>query len=48
MSRHELTDATWRRLAPLLPSQRPRTGRPAQNHQTMINAMLWLSKTGMP
>ena len=48
MSRHELTDAAWRRLAPLLPPQRPRTGRPARDHRTMIDAMLWLSKTGVP
>ncbi len=48
MSRHELTDAAWRRLAPLLPLQRPVTGRPARDHRTMINAMLWLTKTGTP
>jgi transposase len=48
MSRHELTDVAWRRLAPLLPPQRPRTGRPARDHRTMINAMLHLSKTGVP
>ena len=48
MSRHELTDAAWRRLAPLLPLQRPVTGQPARDHRTMINAMLWLTKTGTP
>ena len=33
---------------PLLPLQRPVTGRPARDHRTMINAMLWLTKTGKP
>ena len=48
MSRHELTEAAWRRLAPLLPPQRPRVGRPARDHRTIINALLWLGKTGAP
>jgi transposase len=48
MSKHELTDAAWRRLAPLLPPQRPVTGRPARDHRTIVNAMLWLAKTGVP
>ena len=37
MSRHELTDAAWQRLAPLLPPQRPRDRaarpRPPDHHQ---------------
>lgn len=48
MSRHELTDAAWQRLAPLLPPQRPRVGRPARDHRAIINALLWLAKTGAP
>jgi len=48
MSRHELTDAAWRRLAPLLPPQRPVVGRPARDHRTIVNAMLWLTRTGAP
>jgi transposase len=48
MSRHELTVAAWRRLAPLLPPQRPRVGRPARDHRAIINALLWLGKTGAP
>jgi transposase len=48
MSRHELTDAAWRRLALLLPPQRPAVGRPARDHRTVINAMLWLTRTGAP
>jgi transposase len=48
MTRHELSDAAWERLAPLLPPQHPRVGRPAKDHRTILNAMLWLAKTGAP
>jgi transposase len=48
MNRHELTDAAWRRLAPLLPPQRPAVGRPPWDHRTIINALLWLAKAGAP
>ncbi len=47
MRRHELTDAEWQRLEPLLPPQ-ARTGRPPKEHRTIINALLWLAKTGAP
>jgi len=46
--RHELTDDEWDRLVPLLPSQRPRTGRPAKDHRTILNGMLWILRTGVP
>jgi len=46
--RHELTDEQWARLQPLLPPQRPKTGRPAENHRTIINGMLWVVRTGAP
>jgi transposase len=48
MGRHELTDAEWARLRPHLPPQERRTGRPAKNHRTIIDALLWLAKTGAP
>ena len=38
----------WGRLAPLLPPQRPRTGRPALDHRTFVEAVLWLARTGAP
>jgi transposase len=46
--RHELTDEQWECIAPLLPPQKPAIGRPAKDHRTIINALLWLDKTGVP
>ena len=48
MRRYELTDDQWERLAPLLPPQRPPTGRPNLDHRTMLNGMLWILATGAP
>ena len=47
MNRHALTDREWGRLAPLLPP-RPRTGRPPKDHRLIIDALLWLARTGAP
>jgi transposase len=44
--RHELTDEQWARLAPLLPPQKPKRGRPARDHRQLVNAMLWIHATG--
>lgn len=46
--RHELTDTEWERIAPSLPPQRPATGRPAKDHRTVLNGMLWILRTGAP
>ena len=46
--RHELTEAEWGRLAPLLPPQRPARGRPAEDHRRILNAILWKIRTGAP
>jgi transposase len=46
--RGELTDQQWALIAPLLPPQRPRTGRPAIDHRQMVSAILWLTRTGAP
>ena len=43
-----MTDAQWAVLAPLLPPQRPRTGRPARDHRTVLSAILWVLRTGAP
>ena len=46
MSRHALTDRERTRLEPLLPKQR--TGRPPKDHRIILDALLWLGKTGAP
>ena len=46
MPRHEMTDREWTRLKLLLPKRR--TGRPSKDHRMIINALLWLAKTGAP
>lgn len=48
MRRHELTEAEWAKLAPLLPPQKPATGRPAEDHRRILNAILWKVRTGAP
>lgn len=46
--RYELTDDQWERLQEYLPPQRPATGRPAKDHRTVLNGMLWILRTGAP
>ena len=48
MGRGDLTDDQWRRLKPLLPPQKPGTGRPGKDHRTVINGILWILRTGSP
>jgi transposase len=48
MARHELTDAQWAHLAPLLPPERPTTGRPNLDHRQIVNGILWRLTTGAP
>ena len=43
-----LSDDEWERLKGLLPAQRARTGRPAQDHRLMLEGMLWIARTGAP
>ncbi len=42
----ELTEERWRRVCPLLPPQRPPTGRPSTDHRTVLGGMLWVMRTG--
>jgi transposase len=46
--RGELTDEQWARLEPLLPPQKPRTGRPNRDHRQLLNGLLWIKRTGAP
>jgi transposase len=48
MARHDLTDAQFAKLAPLLPPERPATGRPNHDHRRILNGILWRLKTGVP
>src|SRR5687768_5978897 len=48
MKRKDLTDMQWERLQPLLPPQKPRTGRPNLDHRRLVNGILWLLRTGAP
>lgn len=48
MHRGDLTHDEWQRLEPLLPAQKPKTGRPASDHRRIINGMLWIARTGAP
>jgi len=42
----ELTAEPWARVSPLLPPQRPPTGRPHTDHRTILAGMLWVARTG--
>ena len=48
MNRYELTDKQWARLKPLLPPQKPWTGRTNHDHRRIINGILWILRTGAP
>jgi transposase len=48
LRRHELSDAQWARLAPLLPPEQPPTGKPNKPHRTLLNGILWKLRTGAP
>jgi transposase len=41
-----LTDEHWERLRPLLPPQKPQTGRPAADHRLVVEGMLWVVRSG--
>lgn len=48
MARDILTDEQRERLGPLLPPQKPGTGRPAKSHRTVLEVTLWIDRTGAP
>jgi Putative transposase of IS4/5 family (DUF4096) len=41
-----LTNEHWEHLCPLLPPQKPQTGRPATDHRLIVEGMLWVARTG--
>jgi transposase len=48
MRRYELTDEQWAKIEPLLPAQKPKTGRPNTDHRQIVNGILWVLKSGAP
>ena len=48
MNRGDLTNEQWARLEPLLPPQKPKTGRPALDHRPKVNGIVWVLRTGAP
>lgn len=46
--RGELTNEQLEKIEPLLPPQKPQTGRPAHDHLNLLNGILWILRTGAP
>jgi transposase len=46
LKRYELTDEQWERITPLLPPQKPQTGRPNNDHRQTVNGIIWVLKRG--
>lgn len=46
MRTRTLTNHQWKRLEPLLPPQRPASGRPRRDHRLMLDGMLYRLRTG--
>jgi transposase len=41
-----LTEEKWESVRPLMPSQKPPTGRPRRDHRQVLAGMLWVLGTG--
>lgn len=48
METSNVTEVQWEQLWPLPPLQKPRTGRPATDHSTVVNGVLSVQRTGSP
>ena len=49
IERHEMTDEQWDRIKDMVPPERSGgKGRPAKDNRMMINAIIWILKTGAP
>jgi transposase len=46
--RYELTDDQWEGIRGLLPPERGRKARPAKDNRQMVNAMVWILRSGAP
>jgi transposase len=48
-TRYEIKDDEWQRIKDLFPPERkPQGGRPAIDNRHMLNAMLWVARSGAP
>jgi transposase len=48
VARGDLTEPEWRVIGKLLPPERGRSARPAQDNRRFLNGMLWILRTGAP
>jgi transposase len=48
MNRGDLSNEQWEKLKPLLPPQKPKTGKPNHDHRQVVNGILWILRTGAP
>ena len=49
MRRYEISDEQWNKIKDLLPPERKaQGGRPAKDNRQMLNAMLWIARSGAP
>jgi len=47
MKRYEISNEEWERIGPLMPPPNGRKGgRPRKDDRTMLNAIIWLARTG--
>ncbi len=46
--RNELTNFQWNRIKYFFPDRTGQRGRPLKNHRMMVNAILWILRTGAP
>ena len=46
--RHELTEAQWAKIEPLLPGKKSDPGRTAADNRLFVNAAVYVLKTGIP
>lgn len=47
--RYELTDQEWEQIASLLPPEKTnKPGRPPKDNRLMVNAMVWITRSGVP
>jgi len=48
LARGDLSNAEWAIISPLLPSERGRWARPAQDNRRFLNGMLYVMRVGCP